>query len=154
MEVLCQLPYLAVQQRLFILQNASSEWNFGGRRINIQDPSVVRRVEIVGIYTLAKNNDSVRASLFEKVFVVKRYSLNCHPWFWPIWLDGFSRRSPRNALRFVACHDFHLCFSRYRANIAMSKGIHRSENSIYSVNTRKTDTKASILLSSELAEVA
>lgn len=59
------------EQRLFILQNASSEWNFGGRCIIIQDPRVVQRVEIINIYTSSKNNGSFRPNLLAKLFVVK-----------------------------------------------------------------------------------
>lgn len=51
---MCQLHYLAVRNRLFILQNASSEWNFGGRHIDIQDSSIARRAGPVDIYISAK----------------------------------------------------------------------------------------------------
>lgn len=71
MEVLCQLHYLAVRSRLFILQNASSEWNFGGRRNDIQESSVARRAWPVDIYMSAKTTGPVRAGLLEKVSVVR-----------------------------------------------------------------------------------
>lgn len=64
-ETLCRsfvsvaLPSYA--ERLFILQNASSEWNFGGRRIVIQDPRPVQYVNNIKIHAIRQNKRSLRA---------------------------------------------------------------------------------------------
>lgn len=152
-EVLCQLPYPAMHNDyLYCRMRAVNGILAGG--VSISKNPVLLDAWKPSIFTRLPKQRPRSCESVRKSFRRQRYSLNCHPWLWPIWLDAFSRWSPRNALRFEARHDFHLHFSRYRVNIAMSKVVHREENSIYSVNTRKTDTKASILLSSELAEVA
>lgn len=51
-------------------------------------------------------------------------------------------------------HCPHTRFTRRRANIAALQALRRLVNRIYIENAKKTDTKASILLRSELAEVA
>jgi len=51
-------------------------------------------------------------------------------------------------------HCPHTRFTRRRTSIAPSQALRRPVNRIYSENAKKTDTKASILLSGERAEVA
>lgn len=53
-----------------------------------------------------------------------------------------------------ARHCPHTRFTRRRTSIASSQALRRPVNRIYSGNAKKTDTKASILLSGERAEVA
>jgi len=53
-----------------------------------------------------------------------------------------------------ARHCPHTRFTRRRTSIVPSQALRRPVNRIYSGNAKKTDTKASILLSAERAEVA
>lgn len=102
----------------------------------------------------AKQRSTSVTSLFAKLLGAGDIPSIVIRGFWPIWLGTFPRRSPTSAFNSAAPCDLHSRISRHRVNIAMSKVVGRGQNSIYSVNTKKTDTKASILLRSELAEVA